>query len=172
MIISRTASRRQTAGHVAAAWISALAVILGTHALGTPIAANIGLTAGGLLIMLGVTLSWQQWGRGPASALAPLLLLLAGGGYVLAGLNPADTRLGAVLAQLPGHDVGLGAGGIERVAAIPLLAWIVIAAITLTGVRRPPPRRHTLELDALSSGESESPHHAELSADSLPPRRP
>lgn len=209
-------ARRQVAGYVAASWISAVVMFLATQITTLHLLVNAGLVVTGLLIMLGVILARHPWGRGRASAVTALFLLLAGFGYVIAGLNPADLRLdphilgtlmimmvgnvallvaGWIPAESPlgqirvfsrlagglglvagllhftGIDLGLGRGGMERVASFPLLTWLLVAAIALTGVRRPPPRRLDLDLDSLNSSTGGTRHHGEVSANSPLPRQ-
>ncbi|MFE5710667.1 DUF998 domain-containing protein [Streptomyces sp. NPDC056501] len=136
----------------------------------------------GVLLVVGAVLTGDAlWRKGPAAALARLLLAGAGAGFVLAGLAPADVDenlhvLGALLIMAGGniglvlagsgladhvrpplrratallgiaaitalglflsrHYLGLGMGGMERVAAFPLLLW-ALAAGALGLVRRP-----------------------------------
>ncbi|SCF17318.1 hypothetical membrane protein [Micromonospora viridifaciens] len=139
----------------------------------------------GVLLALGMLLTWPALGRGAATTAARLLTLAAGAGYVLAGAYPADVNennhvLGAVLIFIPGNvgmvvaslarrspvlrpvraaslalgliglagtalfaaqvDLGIGVGGMERVAVFPLLAWAVVVAVRLLrGAHRPGP---------------------------------
>lgn len=147
---------------------------------------NVGFVLTGLLITTGVLLTTRCWGTRKTATTARILLGLAGVGYVIAGLNPADVNLdlhvvaalmiliagnaallvagfmspdallgrlrpisrflgfiglGAALLHLAGLTGWLGLGGMERVAAFPLLVWLLCAAVAITGVRRPPPRR-------------------------------
>ncbi|GHF55094.1 hypothetical protein GCM10010218_40590 [Streptomyces mashuensis] len=120
----------------------------------------------GILLAVGAVLTGALWRRGGTATTARLLLAGAGGGFVLAGLAPADLHenqhmLGALLVMgigntglllagaglagdgrgvlrwvtgllgligltafgffLSHHYPGLGMGGMERVAAFPLL---------------------------------------------------
>ncbi|MEU2613503.1 DUF998 domain-containing protein [Micromonospora sp. NPDC007271] len=139
----------------------------------------------GVLLALGVLLTWSALGRGVATTAARLLTLAAAAGYVLAGAYPADVHennhvLGAGLIFVLGNagmivaslarrspvlrpvrpvslalgliglagtglfvaqvDLGLGVGGMERVAVFPLLAWAVVLAVwLLRRARRPEP---------------------------------
>lgn len=147
---------------------------------------NVGFVLTGLLITAGVLLTTRCWGTRKTATTARILLGLAGVGYVMAGLNPADVNLdlhvaaalmiliggnaallvagfmspdallgrlrpisrflaiiglGGALLHLAGLTGWLGLGGMERMAAFPLLIWLLCAAVAITGVRRPPPRR-------------------------------
>lgn len=95
MIGSQTSSHRRNANHAAIAWVAAVVVFLGTQIVGgaADLVADAGLAMSGLLIMLGMVLTWHQWGRGIVSVVAPLLLLVAGSGYVVAGLTPESDSL-------------------------------------------------------------------------------
>ncbi|WP_051803967.1 MULTISPECIES: DUF998 domain-containing protein [unclassified Streptomyces] len=132
------------------------------------------ITLGALLVVGAVLTGGALWRRGPAAAVARLLLAGAGVGFVLAGLAPADVNedqhvLGAFLIMATGnigvalaglaladhvpaplrwgtsllgvtavsafglflshHYLGLGMGGMERVAAFPLLFWACAAGV-------------------------------------------
>ncbi|MEU8264358.1 DUF998 domain-containing protein [Micromonospora sp. NPDC048999] len=139
---------------------------------------NSAMITTGLLLALGVLLTWSALGRGAATTAARLLTLAGGGGYVLAGAYPADVdenhhflaallifvlgnvgmvvaalaRRSPVLGSMRGSslalaltglagtalfwaqvDLGLGVGGMERVAVFPLLAWVVLVAVRVLG---------------------------------------
>ncbi|MFJ8579523.1 DUF998 domain-containing protein [Micromonospora sp. NPDC093277] len=138
------------------------------------VAMNSAMIVTGLLLALGVLLTWSALGCGAATTAARLPALAGAGGYVLAGAYPADVNennhflaallifvLGNVgmivaalarrspvlsamradslalgLAGLAGTalflaqvDVGIGVGGMERLAVFPLLAWTALVAI-------------------------------------------
>ncbi|MFF0474462.1 DUF998 domain-containing protein [Streptomyces sp. NPDC004284] len=140
----------------------------------------------GVLLAVGAVLTGPLWRRGAAAVTARALLTVAGLGFVLVGLAPADTDenqhvLGALLVmglgniglvaaggglarELPGalrraasvlglvaltafglflsrHYLGLGMGGMERVAALPVLLWATAAGAY--GLGRLPARRLT-----------------------------
>ncbi|MFJ9030480.1 DUF998 domain-containing protein [Streptomyces sp. NPDC102274] len=136
---------------------------------------NVSFIALGALLVVGAALTGGAlWCRGPAAAVARLLLAGAGVGFVLAGLAPADVSenqhvLGALLIMGTGniglllagfaladhvprplrwvtcllgitaitalglflshHYLGLGMGGMERVAAFPLLMWTLAVGV-------------------------------------------
>lgn len=132
------------------------------------------ITLGALLVVGVALIGGVLWRRGPAAAMARLLLAGAGVGFVLAGLAPADINenqhaLGALLIMATGntglflagfglakhvpaplrwgtsllgvtaitafglflshHYLGLGMGGMERVAALPLLFWVLAVGV-------------------------------------------
>lgn len=136
---------------------------------------NVTFVATGLLVLAGVALLWRSEPLGRAR-LGRLLVALAGAGYVVAGLAPADVRenvhvvLGAapiffggnlgllVLAVSRGpalrsircaalltgavgfigtvlflqhRHLGLGMGGMERVAALPLQGFVLLAGFAM-----------------------------------------
>ncbi|MFU8874400.1 DUF998 domain-containing protein [Micromonospora sp. SL4-19] len=148
---------------------------------------NSAMIVTGVLLALGVALTWSALGRGAATRAAQLLTLAGAGGYILAGAYPADVNennhflaallifalgnVGMVLASLARRspvlgsmredslalgltglagtalflaqvDLGIGVGGMERIAVFPLLMWTVVAAVRLTrdlsaGTNRP-----------------------------------
>ncbi len=53
---------------------------------------NISMIATGLLLALGILLTWSVLGRGLATRATQLLVLAGAGGYVLAGAYPADVN--------------------------------------------------------------------------------
>ncbi|QLQ36041.1 hypothetical protein [Micromonospora robiginosa] len=122
------------------------------------------------------------FGRGWAATVARACTLAAAGGYVLAGVHPADVDenrhvLGAVLVLVVGNvgllagaraarpaelddlrraglllgaaglagtalflarvDVGIGVGGMERVAVVPLFCWVSWAGLRVLRDCRP-----------------------------------
>lgn len=153
---------------------------------------NVSFIVLGVLLVVGAALTGGVlWRRGPAAAVARLLLAGAGVGFVLAGLAPADVNenqhlLGALLIMAAGniglalagfglaehvpaplrwgtsllgitaitafglflsHNyLGLGMGGMERVAALPLLFWAL--AVGGRGLIRRAGRMH----EAMSAG--------------------
>ncbi|SBT40502.1 DUF998 domain-containing protein [Micromonospora auratinigra] len=135
-------------------------------------AMNVAFVATGVLLALGVALTWSALGR---ATVVKVCVLAAALGYVLAGAYPADVDenrhfLAALLIFVPGNagllaaalarrsaalrplrpvslaagltgvtgvvlfwaqaDPGLGVGGLERVAVLPLLLWAVAVAWT------------------------------------------
>ncbi|MFI5836749.1 DUF998 domain-containing protein [Micromonospora sp. NPDC051300] len=145
-------------------------------------AMNVAFVAVGLLLAAGVLVGRTAFGRGRAATVARACALAAAGGYVLAGVCPADVDenrhvLGAVLIFVLGNcgllvgaraarpaalddlpraglllgvvglvgaalflarvDVGIGVGGMERVAVAPLFGWVSWAALRLLRECRP-----------------------------------
>ncbi|WP_175414051.1 DUF998 domain-containing protein [Agrococcus sp. SGAir0287] len=91
------------------------------HGIGATLA-----IAGGIVWMLvaGIGLLVRRW-RG----VGVLSLVLAGVGAVgLVGL--------ALLPSTPGADLGLGVGGIERLAVYPIIAWLILMGIAAVLVHR------------------------------------
>jgi len=138
------------------------------------VAMNSAMIVTGVLLALGVLLTWSALGRGAATTATRLLALAGAGGYVLAGAYPADVNennhflaallifvlgnVGMIVAALARRspvlgamredslalgltglagtvlflaqvDLGIGVGGMERVAVFPLLAWTVVVAV-------------------------------------------
>ncbi len=132
--------------------------------------------AHGVLVMLGLGLTWPLWRRAVATAASRLLLALAGTGFFLAGLYPADVNenphvlgaflifflgnLGLMLTERPQNlkgargfrfvscalgaigmaasilfldhrYLGLGMGGMERLAVLPLQLWFLWAGVLI-----------------------------------------
>lgn len=56
------------------------------------VAMNSAMIVTGVLLALGVLLTWAALGRGVATTAARLLTLAAAGGYILAGTYPADVN--------------------------------------------------------------------------------
>ncbi|MEU5941732.1 DUF998 domain-containing protein [Micromonospora sp. NPDC047548] len=56
------------------------------------LAMNSAMTATGVLLALGVLLTWSALGRGVATRTAQLVTLAGAGGYILAGAYPADVN--------------------------------------------------------------------------------
>jgi hypothetical membrane protein len=54
---------------------------------------DVSFVATGLLLVLGAALTWQAWPRRKLSVAGLVCVVLAGGGYVLVGLNPEDVNL-------------------------------------------------------------------------------
>jgi hypothetical membrane protein len=54
------------------------------------VAMNAAMIATGVLLVVGVLLTWMALGRGLATRIAQLLTLAGAGGYILAGVYPAD----------------------------------------------------------------------------------
>lgn len=82
-------------------------------------AMNVSFVAQGLLLLAGVLLTGPCWGRGGRARAARTLLVLAAGGYLLAGLAPADVDenthlLGALLILGLGNTGLLLAGWLRR----------------------------------------------------------
>lgn len=143
-------------------------------------AMNASILATGVLLAAGILLTWRAAGRGAVLRTGQALLLLAAGGYVLAGWYPADVDghvhvLGALLvlgagnaglavAGLARHGtalgtvraftlsvagaglagavlfaarrpVGLGLGGMERVAVFPFPLWAWCVGVDLIRCR-------------------------------------
>jgi hypothetical membrane protein len=136
---------------------------------------NVSFITLGVLLIVGAALTdGVLWRRGPAAAVARLLLAGAGVGFVPAGLSPADVDenqhvLGAFLIMAVGNIglvlagfglaeqapvplrwgtgllgitaltafglslshcyLGLGMGGMERVAVFPLLFWVLAVGV-------------------------------------------
>ncbi|MGC9665486.1 DUF998 domain-containing protein [Planosporangium sp. 12N6] len=145
-------------------------------------AMNAAILLTAVLLAAGTVLTWRAAGRGPAVRAAQCLLLLAAGGYALAGAFPADVHenlhvLGALLIMglgnvgllvagcAPGRTalgrlrpftlaaaltaaggtalfftqrgLGIGVGGMERVAVFPLPLWACCAGLALLAGTRP-----------------------------------
>lgn len=144
-------------------------------------AMNGAMAATGVLLALGVLLTWPALGRGVAATAARLLTLAAAAGYALAAAAPADVdenrhflaallifvagNLAMPVAALAGRspalrgmraaslvlgaagvagvvlflgqvDVGIGVGGMERVAVFPLLVWTVLVGLRVVRAGR------------------------------------
>ncbi|SBT44394.1 DUF998 domain-containing protein [Micromonospora narathiwatensis] len=149
------------------------------------VAMNSAMIVTGVLLALGVLLTWSALGRGAATTATRLLALAGAGGYLLAGAYPADVNennhflaallifvlgnVGMIVAALARRspvlgamredslalgltglagtvlflaqvDLGIGVGGMERVAVFPLLAWTVVVAVRVMR-EAPGPRR-------------------------------
>jgi hypothetical membrane protein len=85
------------------------------------VAMNSAMVATGVLLGLGVLLTWSALGHGVATTAAQLL--------TLAGLALGLTGLALFLARV---DLGFGVGGMERIAVFPLLIWTIAVAVRLT----------------------------------------
>jgi hypothetical membrane protein len=135
---------------------------------------NASLVATGVLLCLGMVLTWRLIGRGLVTRMAQALVLVGASGYAVAGFWPADVDenahvLGALLIFVLGNagvvlaaaargstvlgslrtlsstlggvglvgtlmflaqvDIGIGVGGMERVALLPLFVWVVVVAL-------------------------------------------
>lgn len=135
---------------------------------------NASFVAHGVLVVLGLTFTWHLWRKAVATVASRLFLALAGLGFFLAGLYPADVNenlhvlgaflifflgnLGLMLAERPqnvkgargprlvstvlgvigmvasilflDHQyLGLGMGGMERLAVLPLQLWFLWAGV-------------------------------------------
>lgn len=102
---------------------------------------NASMIAQGLLLAAGVLLTARLWGKGFASRTAQVLLVLAGLGYVFAGVWPADVNLdghvlGAFLILIVGNLGLLLAGFVPRGSLVGRARWFTLAMglIALTGV--------------------------------------
>lgn len=134
-------------------------------------AMNSAMIATGVLLTLGVLLSWSALGRGVATRAAQVVMLAGAAGFALVGAYPADVDenrhfLAAILIFVLGNagilaaapspglrsirpisialglagltatalflaqvDLGLGVGGMERLAVFPLPIWTFAVAI-------------------------------------------
>ncbi len=140
------------------------------------VAMNSAMVSTGVLLALGVLLTWSALGPGIAARSVQLLTLAGAGGYLLAGAYPADVNenkhfLGAILIFFLANggmlvaalarrspvltsmrqlsltlglvglggtalflaqvDLGIGVGGMERVAVFPLFIWTSAVAVRL-----------------------------------------
>lgn len=94
---------------------------------------NLSFTLGGLLIIVGVLLTRGAWPRGKASIAVRLLLIATGGGWMVAGLAPADVNEdlhvlgGAVVIFLGGNLALLLAGLLGPDTPIGRTRWYALA---------------------------------------------
>lgn len=134
---------------------------------------NASFMAHGVLVVLGLILTWRLWRTSTATVASRFFLALAGVGFFLAGRYPADVNenphvlgafliffvgnLGLMLAERPlvksapgfrlvsfalgalglvasilflNHRyLGLGMGGMERLAVLPLQLWFLLTGV-------------------------------------------
>lgn len=89
---------------------------------------NSAMITTGVLLALGVLLTWSVLGRGAAVRAAQLLTLAGAGGYVLAGAYPADVDenrhfLAALLIFVPGNLGMLLAALARRATVLGAVRW-------------------------------------------------
>ncbi|MEH0937452.1 DUF998 domain-containing protein [Micromonospora psammae] len=99
---------------------------------------NGGAVAAGVLLALGVLLTWSALGRGPVVRAAQCATLAAAAGYVLVGVHPADVDenahvLGAVLIFIPGN-LGILVAVLARRATVLGSARRLSLVLGLAGV--------------------------------------
>lgn len=101
-------------------------------------AMNGALIATGVLLALGVLLTWMRLGPGGTARTAQVLLLAAAAGFALAGLYPADMDenrhvLGAFLIFLLGNCAPLVASLARRSPVLGTVRWLSLA-VGVTGL--------------------------------------
>lgn len=102
---------------------------------------NASMIAQGILLAAGVALTARLWGKGFVSRAAQVLLVLAGLGYVFAGVWPADVNLdghvlGAFLILILGNLGLLLAGFAPRTSLVGRARWftLVLGLVALTAM--------------------------------------
>lgn len=102
---------------------------------------NASMIVQGLLLAAGVLLTAGLWGKGFRARTAQALLILAGLGYVVAGVWPADVNLdghvlGAFLILIVGNLGLLLAGFVPRAGVVGRARWftLALALIALTAM--------------------------------------
>lgn len=93
---------------------------------------NVSFTLGGVLIIGGVLLTTQAWPRGFASWSVRLLLVATGGGWMVAGLSPADVNedlhvLGGAAVIFLGGNLALLLTGLLTSGPITRTRWYAVA---------------------------------------------
>jgi hypothetical membrane protein len=102
------------------------------------VAMNSAMIATGVLLALGIMLTWPALGRGVATRAAQLLMLAGAGGYILAGAYPADVNennhfLAALLIFVLAN-VGMLVASLARRSPVLAPMRKVSLALGLTGV--------------------------------------
>jgi hypothetical membrane protein len=98
------------------------------------VAMNTAMIITGVLLALGVVLTWSALGRGVAARAAQLLTLAGGLGYVLAGAYPADDHFLAALLVFELANVGMLVASLARRSPILRSMRGASLALGLTGL--------------------------------------